>query len=73
MDPEMIKEILYNNYKYQMPVTNPLFKLLINGLPLMEGDQWAKHRRLLNPAFYAEKLKVKLPLQHRTTNVYQIS
>ncbi|KAL8155498.1 cytochrome P450 CYP72A219-like [Apium graveolens] len=61
-DPEMIKEILNKNYIYQKPKTNfPLLKLFVYGLPLYEGDKWAKHRRLLNPAFHYEKLKGMLP------------
>lgn len=60
MDPEMIKEILNKSYLYQKPQLNQLFKLFIYGLPFYEGDKWAKHRRLLNPAFHNEKLKVKI-------------
>ncbi|KAK1401744.1 Cytochrome P450, family 72, subfamily A, polypeptide 15 [Heracleum sosnowskyi] len=61
MDPEMIKEILNKSYIYQKPQMNPLFKLFIYGIPFLEGDKWAKHRRLLNPAFHTEKLKCMLP------------
>ncbi|KAK1401745.1 Secologanin synthase [Heracleum sosnowskyi] len=62
MDPEMIKEILNKNYIYQKPLTNfALLKLFVYGLPLYEGDKWAKHRRLLNPAFHYQKLKGMLP------------
>ena len=59
-DPEMIKEIINDNIKYRVPETNPFFKLFIHGLAFLEGDMWTKHRRLLNPAFHAEKLKVKI-------------
>ncbi|KAK1401743.1 Secologanin synthase [Heracleum sosnowskyi] len=61
MDAEMIKEILNKFNIYQKAKTNPLFQLLIYGLPFYEGDKWAKHRRLLNPAFHNEKLKCMLP------------
>ncbi|KAK1401746.1 Secologanin synthase [Heracleum sosnowskyi] len=61
-DPEMIKEILNKNFIYEKPLTNfALLKLFVDGLPLYEGDKWAKHRRLLNPAFHHEKLKGMLP------------
>ncbi|WOG91799.1 hypothetical protein DCAR_0311051 [Daucus carota subsp. sativus] len=35
--------------------------LFIHGLPTIDGSEWTTHRRLLNPAFHAEKLKGMLP------------
>ncbi|KAC9469349.1 hypothetical protein E3N88_45778 [Mikania micrantha] len=31
--------------------------LLARGLANVEGDQWVKHRKIINPAFHVEKLK----------------
>ncbi|KAK9059918.1 hypothetical protein SSX86_020622 [Deinandra increscens subsp. villosa] len=57
-EPAMIREVLTNYNKYQKPRGgNPLTKLLARGLIDVEGDQWVKHRKIINPAFHMEKLK----------------
>nr|XP_017239427.1 PREDICTED: cytochrome P450 CYP72A219-like [Daucus carota subsp. sativus] len=61
MNPEMVKEVLNKNFKYQKTKEHPMFKLFIHGLPTIDGSEWTTHRRLLNPAFHAEKLKGMLP------------
>uniref|UniRef100_A0A452XBY0 Secologanin synthase n=2 Tax=Aegilops tauschii subsp. strangulata TaxID=200361 RepID=A0A452XBY0_AEGTS len=40
-----------------------LSKLLAVGVATHEGEKWVKHRRILNPAFHVEKLKVPTYLQ----------
>jgi cytochrome P450 len=35
-----------------------MIKLLIGGVAILDGEKWVKHRRIMNPAFHAEKLKV---------------
>lgn len=58
-DPDHIKDVLNDFYLYQKSQrTNPIIKLLANGLVHYEGDKWVKHRKLINPAFHLEKLKV---------------
>ncbi|CAN4103189.1 unnamed protein product [Withania somnifera] len=61
-DPEHVKEIFKKNYVYvKQTHPNPLTKLLAQGLVSIEGDKWAKHRKIINPAFHVEKLKHMLP------------
>ncbi|KAL8131898.1 cytochrome P450 CYP72A219-like [Apium graveolens] len=64
-DPSLIKEVLNKTSNFQKPRGgNPLFKLLANGLASAEGDIWAKHRKIMNPAFHFEKLKDMLPAMY---------
>ncbi|CAI9296516.1 unnamed protein product [Lactuca saligna] len=60
-EPAMIKEILADYYKFQKSRGNPLFRKLMKGLVDVEGDQWIKHRKIINPAFNIEKLKQMIP------------
>lgn len=58
-EPDQIKEVLNKFYNFQKPRGgNPLSALLVTGLIDAEGDRWTKHRRIINPAFHVEKLKV---------------
>ncbi|KAJ0725439.1 putative secologanin synthase [Helianthus annuus] len=61
-EPAMIREVLanYNTYQKQRG-GNPLTKLLVRGLVDLEGEQWVKHRKIINPAFHMEKLKHMIP------------
>ncbi|KAG9130863.1 hypothetical protein Leryth_026724 [Lithospermum erythrorhizon] len=61
MDPQLIKEVLSKNYQYPKPEPHPQSKYLFSGILNYEGDKWAKQRKLLNPAFHMEKLKLMLP------------
>lgn len=59
-EPFMIREIYANFHQFQKPRGgNPLSKLLVKGLIDTDADQWIKHRKIINPAFHVDKLKVK--------------
>jgi len=60
LDPEKFKEMATKVYDFQKPDTSPLFKLLASGFVNYDGDKWAKHRKIVSPAFNVEKLKVSL-------------
>lgn len=58
MNPEYLKDIFANYRDFQKPYTNPIIKLLADGLLNHEDEKWAKHKKIINPAFHIEKLKV---------------
>ncbi|XP_051225064.1 cytochrome P450 CYP72A616 [Lolium perenne] len=62
-DPELVREVLSNKFgHYGKQKSSRLGKLLANGLANHQGEKWAKHRRILNPAFHNEKIKRMLPV-----------
>ncbi|XP_061365543.1 cytochrome P450 72A68-like [Gastrolobium bilobum] len=67
-DPELIKEVFNKIYDFPKPDINPLVKLLAIGLANHEGEKWRKHRRIINPAFNLEKLKIMLPVFFNSCN-----
>ena len=60
MDPEQIKTVFSFINDFQKPTMNPLTRLLVQGIANLEGEKWAKHRKIINPAFHLEKLKVSI-------------
>ena len=60
MNPEQLKDVFSNISDFQKIEGTPLTKLLITGLVQCESEKWAKHRKIINPAFHLEKLKVRL-------------
>ncbi|KAL5220958.1 hypothetical protein ABZP36_025671 [Zizania latifolia] len=60
--PELVREVLANKFGHFEKVKfGRLQRLLHNGIGSHEGEKWAKHRRIINPAFHLEKLKLMLP------------
>ncbi|KFK38821.1 hypothetical protein AALP_AA3G164800 [Arabis alpina] len=66
MDPELIKEVFNKVYDFPKTHTFPLGRLIATGLANYDGDKWAKHRRIINPAFHLEKIKNMVPAFHQS-------
>ncbi|KAG6482620.1 cytochrome P450 72A397-like [Zingiber officinale] len=62
-DPDSINEIFLDKFGRfgRFGNVHPIGRFLSTGLISYEGAKWIKHRRILNPAFHAEKLKRMLP------------
>ena len=59
-DPQLAREVMSNkdgNFLKTKIITR-VAKLLFGGVAILDAEKWVKHRRILNPAFHAEKLKV---------------
>ncbi|XP_059282570.1 cytochrome P450 CYP72A616-like [Lycium ferocissimum] len=62
MDPTLIKEVLLNKQgHFHLPPLNPLVLILTKGLTTLQGEKWAMHRKIINPAFHLDKLKGMIP------------
>ncbi|XP_077227833.1 cytochrome P450 CYP72A616-like [Tasmannia lanceolata] len=61
-DPELMKEVLSNKSGHFHRIrVNPLVRLLSKGVSSLEGEKWAKRRRMITPAFHQQKLKGMVP------------
>ncbi|XP_052137843.1 cytochrome P450 CYP72A616-like isoform X2 [Oryza glaberrima] len=61
-NPDLAKDVLSNKFGHlEKHKFQGLTKLLSDGVASHEGEKWVKHRRILNPAFHLEKLKIMLP------------
>jgi PHYB activation tagged suppressor 1 len=63
-ESELIREFLCNkSMQYEKPEpASQVRHLLGDGLVTSRGEKWTRQRRLINPAFHAEALKVNISL-----------
>ena len=68
-EAELIRDILSNKFGHfeKFNINERLLKMLALGIASYDGEKWAKHRRIVNPAFHLEKLKVT---SLHTTSIY---
>lgn len=59
-EPELLQEVFMKNTIFKRPKPDPLIKFLVSGLGAYEDEQWASHRKIIGPAFYPDKLKVRI-------------
>ncbi|XP_021744885.1 cytochrome P450 CYP72A219-like [Chenopodium quinoa] len=57
---EQIKEGFNRMNEFRKPKLNPLTQKFSTGLVNYEGHKWAKHRKIINPAFHLDKLKLMI-------------
>ncbi|KAF3603535.1 hypothetical protein F2Q69_00038361 [Brassica cretica] len=63
-NPEHIKEVFSNVDGFEKDTSFHLIRLLLGGLASYKEDKWARHRRIINPAFHLEKIKKMVPAFH---------
>ncbi|CAM8992115.1 unnamed protein product [Rhodiola kirilowii] len=68
LEPELVKEIFTRIGEFHKPPPHPIVKKLATGLVRYNDEKWARHRRILNPAFHLQKLKNMVPAFHFCTN-----
>lgn len=58
-NPEFIKEVTNNNNQgFSKPSSAEFFKWIAQGIASENGDVYNQHKKIINPAFHQEKLKV---------------
>jgi cytochrome P450 len=63
-DPELVREVLSTKFgDFKKSKLAGLSRLLFGGVGILDGEEWTKRRRIMNPAFHAEKLKVLAKLK----------
>lgn len=68
--PEFAKQVLSNKFgHYSKSAVRPEHvDLFGNGLPAVNGETWAVHRRVVNPAFRLDRLKGMIPTMLDSAN-----
>ncbi|XP_074319193.1 cytochrome P450 72A397-like isoform X1 [Silene latifolia] len=67
-EPEKIKEVLTRYQDFHKP-DHPITQILMVGLYGQEGDLWAKHRKIINPAFHLDKLKKMVDTMYESCSI----
>ncbi|KAJ4976084.1 hypothetical protein NE237_001190 [Protea cynaroides] len=69
MEPDLIRDIMSNKFgHFALIKGNPFSRFFVRGVAAYEGEKWAKHRRIINPAFHMEKLKHMLSTFYTSSN-----
>ncbi|KAJ4975954.1 hypothetical protein NE237_001060 [Protea cynaroides] len=69
MDPDLIRDIMSNKFGHLAKLKrNRILRFFLSGVVAYEGEKWAKHRRIINPAFHMEKLKHMLSAFYTSSN-----
>ncbi|GLJ35934.1 hypothetical protein SUGI_0721020 [Cryptomeria japonica] len=66
-DPDLIWEVLCNKSGLYKKCTQ-MKQLNGDGLVSLEGEMWAQHRRIINPAFHIDNLKGLVPMMVASTS-----
>ncbi|TVT98165.1 hypothetical protein EJB05_56544, partial [Eragrostis curvula] len=65
-EPELVRQVLSNKFGHFEKVGfGQLQRLLHNGVSTHEGEKWARHRRIVTPAFHLDKLKLSAESEFR--------
>lgn len=69
-DPKLIKEVVNRHNEFQKPQANAFIDMFVTGLASYNGQKWDHHRKILNPAFHIEKIKVLIILNLNFLFIY---
>lgn len=58
--PDLVKEVFTNKFgQFLKSPPPPSLRPLVTGTITYDGEKWAAHRKILNPAFHFEQIKVR--------------
>ncbi|PWZ24401.1 Phosphatidylinositol 4-phosphate 5-kinase 1 [Zea mays] len=67
-DYESVRQVLFNKFGhfFKDDAHPTILAMLDKGLVLVEGTDWVRHRRVVNPAFAMDKLKMLMTFSNAT-------